>query len=145
VASLKQDRQCALDVISWRLLVTVVAMETHHCVCCLSVDLHVTVNSINCFTVSMVTQQCAAFKFLSGLLACLLHGAVVLENLTGLQLLKKFPAFYGTRGYITAFTHARHLSILSQLNPVHTPTSRFLKCLGRTKVSVQVRGFVNIS
>jgi hypothetical protein len=33
------------------------------------------------------------------------------------------------------------VSILSQLNPVHTPTSYFLK-IGRTKVSVQVRGFV---
>jgi hypothetical protein len=33
------------------------------------------------------------------------------------------------------------VSILSQLNPVHTPTSLFC-CLGLTKVSVQVRGFV---
>jgi hypothetical protein len=33
------------------------------------------------------------------------------------------------------------VSILSQLNPVHTPTSHFLK-ISRTKVSVQVRGFV---
>jgi len=35
---------------------------------------------------------------------------VLLEKLTGLQLLKKFPAFYGTRRFITAFTSARHLS-----------------------------------
>jgi len=34
---------------------------------------------------------------------------VLLENLTGLQLVKKFPAFYGTRRFITAFTSARHL------------------------------------
>jgi hypothetical protein len=35
------------------------------------------------------------------------------------------------------------VSILSQLIPVHTPTSHFLKCfLGRTKISIQVRGFV---
>jgi len=27
------------------------------------------------------------------------------------QLVKKFPAFYGTRNFITAFTGARHLSI----------------------------------
>jgi hypothetical protein len=33
-----------------------------------------------------------------------------LENLTGSQLVK-FPAFYGTRRYITAFTSARHLSL----------------------------------
>jgi hypothetical protein len=36
---------------------------------------------------------------------------VLLEKLTGLQLLKKFPAFYGTRRFITAFTSARHLSL----------------------------------
>ena len=35
---------------------------------------------------------------------------VHLEKLTGSQLVKKFPAFYGTRRFITAFTSARHLS-----------------------------------
>jgi hypothetical protein len=36
---------------------------------------------------------------------------ILLEKLTGLQLPKKFPAFYGTRSFITAFTSARHLSL----------------------------------
>jgi len=36
---------------------------------------------------------------------------VILENLTGSQLVKKFPVFYGTRRFITAFTRARHLSL----------------------------------
>jgi hypothetical protein len=36
---------------------------------------------------------------------------VLLEKLTGLQLVKKFPALYGTRRFITAFTGARHLSL----------------------------------
>ena len=36
---------------------------------------------------------------------------VLLEKMTGSQLVKKFPAFYGTRKFITAFTIARHLSI----------------------------------
>jgi len=36
---------------------------------------------------------------------------VLLEKLTGFQLVKKFPAFYGTRLFITAFTNARHLSL----------------------------------
>ena len=35
----------------------------------------------------------------------------VVENLTGSQLVKKYPAFYGTRRFITAFTSARHLSL----------------------------------
>ena len=33
----------------------------------------------------------------------------VLKKLTGFQLVKKFPAFYGNRRFITAFTSARHL------------------------------------
>ena len=32
---------------------------------------------------------------------------VLLEKLTGLQLVKKFPAFYGTRRFITALTSFR--------------------------------------
>ena len=36
---------------------------------------------------------------------------VRLEKPTGSQLVKKFPAFYGTRRFITAFTSARHLSL----------------------------------
>ena len=36
---------------------------------------------------------------------------VLLEKLTGFHLLKKFPAFYGTRRFITAFTSARRLSL----------------------------------
>ena len=38
---------------------------------------------------------------------------VLLENLTGFELVKKFPAFYGTRRFITAFTGARHLFLSS--------------------------------
>ena len=36
---------------------------------------------------------------------------VLLEKLTGLQLVKKFPAFHGTRGFITALTSVHHLSL----------------------------------
>ena len=36
---------------------------------------------------------------------------VLLEKLTGFQVVKKFLAFYGTRRFITAFTSARHLSL----------------------------------
>ena len=44
---------------------------------------------------------------------------VLLEKLTGLQLVKKFPAFYGTRRFITALTSVRHLS-LSWASPNHS-------------------------
>ena len=51
---------------------------------------------------------------------------VLLEKLTGLQLVKKFPAFHGTRMFITALTSVRHLS-LSWASPIHSiyphPTS----------------------
>ena len=36
---------------------------------------------------------------------------VLLEELIGLQLVKKFPAFHGTRRFITALTSVRHLSL----------------------------------
>ena len=35
---------------------------------------------------------------------------VLLEKLTGLKLVKKFPAFHGARRFITALTIVRHLS-----------------------------------
>ena len=41
---------------------------------------------------------------------------VLLEKLTGMQLVKIFPAFHGTRKFITALTSARHVS-LSWANP----------------------------
>ena len=44
---------------------------------------------------------------------------VLLEKLTGLQLVKKFPAFHGTRGFITALTSVSHLS-LSWASPIQS-------------------------
>jgi len=35
----------------------------------------------------------------------------VLENMAGFQLVNKFPAFYGTRSFITALTSDRRLSL----------------------------------
>ena len=52
---------------------------------------------------------------------------VLLEKLTGLQLVKKLPAFHGNRRFITALTSVRHLS-LSWASPIQSiyphPTSR---------------------
>ena len=51
---------------------------------------------------------------------------VLLEKLSGLQLVKKFPAFHGTRRFITALTSVRQLS-LSWASPIQSiyphPTS----------------------
>ena len=51
---------------------------------------------------------------------------VLLEKLIGLQAVKKFPTFYGTRRFITVLTSVRHPS-LSWANPIQStyphPTS----------------------
>ena len=44
---------------------------------------------------------------------------VLLEKLTGLQLVRKFPAFHGTRRFITALTSVRQLS-LHLANPIQS-------------------------
>ena len=51
---------------------------------------------------------------------------VLLEKLTGLQLVKKFPAFHRTPRFITALTSVRHLSLpwASPIQSIYThPTS----------------------
>ena len=58
---------------------------------------------------------------------------IPLEKLTGLQLVKKFPAFHGTPRFITALTSVRQLS-LSWASPIQSiyphPTSwRFILIL----------------
>ena len=53
---------------------------------------------------------------------------VLLHKLTGFQPVKKFPAFYGTRRFITAFTSARHLPLFWASSTQSTPpTPHFLK------------------
>ena len=68
-----------------------------------------------------------------------LWSRVCLETLTSSQLVKKFPAFYGTRRFITAFIRARHLSvswarsIQSMLHPTSSRSILILSshlCLG---------------
>ena len=58
---------------------------------------------------------------------------VLLEKLTGSQPVKKFPASYGTRRFITAFTSARHLSLswarmIQSITP-HPTSWRFIVML----------------
>jgi hypothetical protein len=66
-------------------------------------------------------RSCQPFK------AWLTSRSKVLEKLTSSQLVKKFPAFYGTCRFITAFTRVRYLS-LSWARSIHSmPPSRLLK------------------
>jgi len=51
---------------------------------------------------------------------------VLLQKLTGLRLVKKFPSFHGIRRFITALTSVRHLSLsrASQMQSIYPhPTS----------------------
>jgi hypothetical protein len=73
-------------------------------------------------------RECLFIYFLSYLLTP--WRRVLLEKLAGSQLVKKFPAFYGTRRSITAFTSARH----------QTQSWAPFQCSGRTKGSGQARG-----
>ena len=53
---------------------------------------------------------------------------ILLDKLTGSQLLKKFPAFYGIRRFATAFTTVRQLCLFwSRSIQSVTPTFHFLK------------------
>jgi len=58
---------------------------------------------------------------------------VLLEKLTGFQKIKKFPAFYGTCKFITAFTIAPHLYLTwarsIQFMPQHPTFRRFILTL----------------
>ena len=56
---------------------------------------------------------------------------ILLQKLTGSQLVKKLPTFYGTRKFITAFTTAQHLSLswatTIQSMPPHPTSWRSLR------------------
>jgi hypothetical protein len=46
---------------------------------------------------------------------------LLLENLTGFHVVKKFPTFYGTQMFIAAYKYPPPVPILSQINSVHVP------------------------
>ena len=58
---------------------------------------------------------------------------VLLQKLTGSQLVKKYPIFYGTRRFITTFKSARHLSLSwatsTQSMPLHVTSWRSILIL----------------
>jgi hypothetical protein len=52
---------------------------------------------------------------------------ILLEKLTGFKLVKKFPAFYGTRKFIFSFASVCHLSLLWASSIQFIPLHPFLK------------------
>ena len=73
-----------------------------------SPDLTKNRSHVSKFTVHSVIPNAYAFGITEYLITP--WSRVLLEKLTGLQLVKEFPAFYGTRRFITALTSARHQS-----------------------------------
>ena len=76
---------------------------------------------------SIIWVRVSCVHFLYGLYSSVTNILLLLTYLlTGLQPVKKFPAFYGTRRFITALTSVRHLS-LSWASPIQSiyphPTS----------------------
>jgi hypothetical protein len=70
-------------------------------------------------------------NLLAKLVSCGIRGTprsrCILEKLTVSQIVKKFPAFYGTQRFRTAFTRARHLSLSWASSIQSMSPSPFLK------------------
>ena len=77
----------------------------------------------------MTSDLFEAWGIRTGNLNCKLTpcSRVLPEKLTGPQLVKKFPAFYGTRRFITVFKRARHLFLSWATSIQSTPPSSLSK------------------
>jgi hypothetical protein len=96
---------------------------THHQHNCLSRGMSYTATCFdNCHVVWVTRLQ--VLTIITYLLTLWNRGLP--EKLKRPELRKKFPAFYGTRRFITAFTRARHLSLswarLTQSMPLPPPS-----------------------
>ena len=74
----------------------------------------------------------------------------LLEKLTGLQLIKKFPAFYGTRKFITSLTSVHHLSLswaspIQSIYPHHTSWRSILILSRHLRLGLPVVSFPPVS
>ena len=63
---------------------------------------------------------------------------LLLEQLTGLQLVKKFPVFHGPRRFIIALTSVRHLS-LSWASPIQSTHPHPTSCRSILILSTHLR------
>jgi hypothetical protein len=71
---------------------------------------------------------------------------VLLEKLTGLQLIKKFPRFYGTRMFNTALTSAHYLSLswvssIQSITPNHNSLRSILILSSHLRLGLQSEFF----
>jgi hypothetical protein len=92
----------------------------HHARC-----LHCTLYTV-CLSLNRISPSCRKY-YCDSTLSYLVTpcSRVLLEKLTGLQLVKKFPAFYGTRRFITKISP--HAVIFIHMNPFHAFPKSFSK------------------
>ena len=88
------------------------------------------------FLLDRTIRKDAIYKTLSFLLTPLCR--ILLEQLTGLQPVKKFPAVHGSRRFITTLTSARHLS-LSWSSPVQSIYPHLTSCRSILILSTHLR------
>jgi hypothetical protein len=114
---------------------TIINVHRHSCKvpCCFIAKFSITHNSVFCecllsdsyLQISFIAHYLLTYLLTHSLTHSLTPWSrVLLERLTGLQLVKKFPAFYGTRKFITAFTSARYLSLSLASSIQPTPPHR---------------------
>ena len=74
------------------------------------------------------------------------RSTVRLAKLSCSQLVNKFPAFYGTRRFVTAFTRARHQSCSDrdQSSLCHNPTSWNSVCVILPSTLGSTKGFLSL-
>jgi len=76
-----------------------------------TIAVFVNLNLLTTFHVSFLGTSTIHFSTRTSVDLLIPWCRVLLEKLTGLQLVKKFPAFQGTRRFITALTNVRHRSL----------------------------------
>jgi hypothetical protein len=103
-----------LAVAHWRMVQRQIQMDTAQKAHSTLFYIKYTGSQYDCYvterTVFLSVVSISDFSTLTFLLY-LLHGSFLLEKLTCSELITKFPAFYGTRRFITSFTIPLHLTL----------------------------------
>ena len=104
---------CALRIDESEILYVCVCVWVWVCVCvccvCVCVCVHACVYVCTYICMYVHMYVCQHLWNVTYLLTP--RSRVLLEKLTGSQLVKHFPAFYGTRKFVTAFTNAHYPSL----------------------------------
>ena len=92
-------------------------------------------------SISYFIGQCGSHKCCISMLADYLLTPwcrVLLEKLTCLQVVRKFPGFYGTLRFITALTSVRHLSLIG-VSPIQSTFPNLISCRAILILSTHLR------